>query len=146
MIHGFDVYRMYLAMKLHFSQPTYDFFEYDGKVRANEETYQQRNDFYFFETIARKYKKEEIQELLLASFVRSKDSTKVWIGDIKRSGKDRWVAWQKQTQSMSYLVEQDFGTMVKHMETKGHSFNDLFTPRWDRILPSSASTSKEMFL
>ena len=128
MIHGFDVYRMYLAMKQHFSNPNYDFFQYDGKVNAKEETYQQRNDFYFFETIARKYQKDEIQELLLASFIRSKDSTKVWIGDIKRSGKDRWVAWQKQTQSMSYLVEQDFGTMVHHMETKGYSFNDLFAP------------------
>ena len=126
MIHGFDVYRMYLAMKQHFSNPNYDFFQYDGKVNAKEETYQQRNDFWFFETIARRYQKNEIQDFLLASFVRSPDPSKVWIGDIKRLGKDRWVAHQKQRESMSYLVEQDLGTVVYHMEAKGNTFNDLF--------------------
>mgnify|MGYP003134445571 CR=1 FL=1 len=126
MIHGFDVYRMYLAMKQHFSNPKFDFFQYNGQVNAKEETYQQRNDFYFFETIARKYQKNEIQEFLLASFILSSDPSKVWIGDIKRAGKDRWLAYQKQTQSMSYLVEQDLGTVVDYMETQGHSFNDLF--------------------
>ena len=115
-------------MKQHFSNPNYDFFQYDGKVNAKEETYQQRNDFYFFETIARKYQKKEIQEFLLASFILSDDPSKVWIGDIKRAGKDRWLAHQKQTQSMSYLVEQDLGTVADYMETQGHSFNDLFAP------------------
>lgn len=128
MIHGFDVYRMYLAMKQHFSNPKFDFFQYNGQVNAKEETYQQRNDFYFFETIARKYQKDEIQEFLLASFICSNDPSKVWIGDIKRTGKDRWLAYQKQTQSLSYIVEQDLGTVVDYMEAQGHSFNDLFAP------------------
>ena len=128
MIHGFDVYRMYLAMKLHFTNSNFDYFVSGGKTNAKEETYQQRNDFYFFETIARKYQKNEIQEFLLASFIRSSDPSKVWIGDIKRVGKDRWLAHQKQTQSLSYIVEQDLSTMVDYMETQGYSFNDLFTP------------------
>ena len=118
---------MYLAMKQHFSNPKFDFFQYNGQVNAKEETYQQRNDFWFFETVAKKLSSEEVQDFLLASFIQSADPTKVWIGDIKRSGKDRWLAHQKQRQSMSYLVEQDLGTMVHYMETKKNSFNDLFT-------------------
>ena len=113
-------------MKLHFSSPKYDFFQYDGKVNAKEETYQQRNDFYFFETLARKYKKEEIQDLLLATFILSKDPTKVWIGDIRTAGRDRWMAFTKLQQSLNYTVEQDTHSMVEHMDAERYTFNNLF--------------------
>ena len=117
---------MYLAMKLHFSNPKFDYFASGGKTNAKEETYQQRNDFWFFETLARKHKKEEIQELLLASFVLSEDSSKVWIGDIKRLGKDRWVVWKKLQESLTYTVKQDVDTISEHLDATRCSFNDLF--------------------
>ena len=126
MMHGFDVYRTYLAMKQHFTNDKFDFFQYDGKVRAKETTYQQRPDFYFFETLARKLSDQEVKEYLLASFVATDDPTKVWIGDIKRSGKDRWMAWTKRNESLSYIVKQDLGSVAHLLETQGHSFNNLF--------------------
>ena len=126
MIHGFDVYRMYLAMKLHFTNPKFDFFVANGRTKAKEETYQQRNDFWFFETLAKKYKREEIQELLLASFIISEDSSKVWIGDIKATGKDRWLVWQKSQQSITYIVKQDLSAVDEYMATEKLTFNDLF--------------------
>jgi hypothetical protein len=126
MMHGFDVYRTYLAMKLHFSNDKFDFFQYEGKVNAKEETYQQRNDFYFFETLARKHSAQEIKEFMLASFVAAENPAKVWIGDIKTAGRDRWVVWAKLHQSLAYIVEQDFDAVVEHMESTGDSFNNLF--------------------
>ena len=123
---GLDCYRTYLAMKQHFTNPKFDFFEYNGKVKASEEKYQERSDYYFFETMARKLSDQEVQEYLLASFISSSQPQKVWIGDIKRSGKDCWLAWQKQRQSEQYLVNQDLDGLVQCMETEGHSFNDLF--------------------
>ena len=125
-MHGFDVYRTYLAMKLHFSSDKFDFFQYDGKVNAKESTYQDRNDFYFFETIARKYSKEEIPQFMLASFVEAENPSKVWIGDIKTTGRDCWLVWTKRMQSLAYLVEQDLDTMDQYLEANGHSFNNLF--------------------
>jgi len=125
-MHGFDVYRTYLAMKLHFSNDKFDFFQYDGKVNAKETTYQDRNDFYFFETVARKYNETEIKEYMLASFVEAEDPTKVWIGDIKRAGRDCWLVWAKRQQSLAYIVEQDFDSVVKYMEEAQCSFNNLF--------------------
>ena len=125
-IHGYDVYRKYLAFKLHFSREKFDFFEANGKGRAKEETYQQRNDFYFFETLARKFSEEEINEFFLASFAESDDPTKLWIGTIKESGRDRWVVWQKRQQSLTYIVSQDFDSMVNYMAAKECSFNSLF--------------------
>jgi len=125
-VHGVDVYRTYLAFKQHFSNPNFDFFQYDGKVKAKEETYQQRSDFWFFETLARKLTDQEVKEYMLASFVSAEDPSKVWIGHIKRSGKDCWLDWQKQQSSLGYIVEQDLNAMVQHMEAKGYSFNSLF--------------------
>ena len=125
-VHGHDVYRTYLAFKQHFSNPKFDFFQYDGKVKAKEETYQQRSDFWFFETLARKLTDQEVKEYMLSSFISAEDPSKIWIGDIKRSGKDRWLAWQKLQSSLGYVVKQDLDAISEYMETEGCSFNNLF--------------------
>ena len=125
-MQGLDCYRTYLAMKQHFTNPNFDFFEYNGKVKASEKKYQERTDFYFFETMARKLSDQEVKEYLLASFVSSTDPQKVWIGDIKRSGKDSWLAWQKQRQSEQYFVGEDLDRLARCMEEEGYTFNNLF--------------------
>lgn len=125
-VHGCDVYRTYLAFKQHFSNPNFDFFQYDGKVKAKEETYQSRTDFWFFETLARKLTDQEVKEYMLASFVSSENPSKVWIGDIKRNGKDHWLVWQKQQSSLSYTFKQDCQRLVDYMEKNQSTFNDLF--------------------
>lgn len=125
-MQGFDVYKTYLAFKQHFSNPKFDFFQYEGKVKAKESTYHDRKDFYFFETLARKYTDQEIKEFLLASFVSADDPSKVWIGDIKRDGKANWMVWTKLHESFSYAFKQDLNRVVEHLETTSCSFNDLF--------------------
>ena len=45
---GFEVYKMYLALKQHFTKEKYDFYKYNGKVRANEKSFEERRDRYFF--------------------------------------------------------------------------------------------------
>ena len=125
-MQGLDVYRSYLAMKQHSTNPDFDYFKYDGKVRAKEATYQERSDFYFFETLARNLSDQEIREYLLASFVCAGDPTKVWIGDIKRSGKNHWLAWQKQQGSLTYSFAEDIERLHRYLETTQLSFNNLF--------------------
>jgi hypothetical protein len=125
-IHGIDVYRMYLAMKLHFTTEKFDYFQAGGKTNAKEKTYQGRNDFWFFETLAKKYTAQEVQDILLASFVLSEETQKVWIGDIKSDGISRYLVWKKQVDSYSYHFEQDLDTMVQHMEQGSVSFAELF--------------------
>ena len=125
-VHGFDVYRMYLAMKLHFTTEKFDYFQAGGRTNAKEETYQGRNDFWFFETLAKKHTAQEIQELLLASFVLSEETQKVWIGDIKSDGLSRYLVWKKQMDSVSYNFEQDLNTMVQRLEQKQDTFASLF--------------------
>jgi hypothetical protein len=125
-IHGFDVYRNYLAMKLHFTTEKFDYFESGGKTNAKETTYQDRNDFWFFETLAKKHTAQEIQELLLASFVLSEETQKVWIGDIKSSGVSRYLVWKAQMDSLTYTFSQDCDTMADSLEQGKCTFATLF--------------------
>ena len=53
MYGGFDVFRVYLAVKLHFTTD-YDYFDYDGKVNIKLETFTKRNDRYFFHKLSTK--------------------------------------------------------------------------------------------
>lgn len=113
-------------MKQHFSTEKFDFFKYDGKVNAKQSTYETRNDFYFFESLGRKLTAIEVKEYLLSNFVYSDSPSKVWIGDIKRNGKDNWSKWQKANQSLTYNFQQDLNTIAEVMEARNYAFNDLF--------------------
>ena len=39
MYGGFDVYKTYLAVKLHFASDSYDYYKYGGKVNAKLDTF-----------------------------------------------------------------------------------------------------------
>lgn len=124
--HGFQVYKKYLAMKQHFSNEKFDYFQYDGKVNVKEATYQNRSDFWFFESIARKLSPKETHDYMLATFANADDPTKVWIGEIQKNGKSNLLTWQKRQQSLHYVVSEDLQKLVDHLETTGETFNDLF--------------------
>lgn len=119
-VTGYDIYRQYLAFKLHFSNPKFDFFESNGKTNAKETTYQQRNDFWFFEILSKKLNDNEVNEYLLASFVSSETPQKVWIGDIKTEGKEKWLKWQGRQASLPYIFTQDIERL------KENDFNSWF--------------------
>ena len=122
---GFDVYRTYLALKMHFTKDSFDFFQYDGKVSVKLETYEKRSDYYFFETVARKLSSEEVKEYLLSSFVLSNNPSKVWIGDIKKNGKENWMKWRKTVDSRTYIFHQELDVILSKLDG-GISFNELF--------------------
>ena len=47
---SFNTYVKFLALKKHFTTDNYDYFKYNGKVRANLDTFMSRNDAYSFDT------------------------------------------------------------------------------------------------
>ena len=55
MNEGYEAYKKYLAIKLHFTKDEFDFFRYGGTTKAKFETFTKRNDRYFFVKAARKY-------------------------------------------------------------------------------------------
>ena len=51
---GYEAYKKYLAIKLHFTKDRYDYFKFNGQTKASYESFIQRNDKYFFIKTARK--------------------------------------------------------------------------------------------
>lgn len=102
-----ETYKTYLAIKQHFTKDTYDFIKYNGKIKASIESFHKRKDRLFFEKLSRKNKDDEIVDFFVSNFVASSDPSSLWIGDIIKNGNDNYIDWQKKTQSLSYLFEQD---------------------------------------
>ena len=50
----FDCYKIYLALKNHFTRDSYDYHKYNGRTRATVEAFYKRKDRFWFEKMCRK--------------------------------------------------------------------------------------------
>ena len=113
-MNGFETYTTYLAIKQHFSNKNYDFFKYNGKVRASASSYEVRKDKYFFEKASNKFKREEFIDFIVANITRNSDS---WIGNLLRENNQiTYKTWQKVTESLSYTFKEDIGVLHDYEE------------------------------
>jgi len=98
---GFNAYKTYLALRSHFTTD-YDYFKYNGKVRANRETFMSRNDAYSFAKLA---KHDDPQGLILSNLLINKN---VWVRDLLDSeGEARHTNWRKRIESLGYIFKSE---------------------------------------
>jgi hypothetical protein len=117
----FDAYRTYLALKNHFSKPSYDYIKYAGKTRASIESFNKRNDRYWYEKLSRQKSDEDIKNFFIANFVEVDDPGRLWIGEIIRTGESTFVSWKKRQQSLTYLVKEQSEQLLSE-----YDLNELF--------------------
>lgn len=104
---AFDVYLIYIAIKTHFTKKTYDYFRYGASIKASEEKFNQRNDVYFFEKLAKNLKdKKEVEQYFVSNFVVNSNFY------IKEMSDGNYVNWKKKTQSISYLFDSDLDKIL----------------------------------
>jgi len=108
----FDVYKTYLALKNHFSKPSYDYFKYAGKSRASIASFQKRKDKYWFEKISRNKNDDEVKDFFISNLVEADDPSSLWIGNVIRSGDIYYKDWIKRQQSLSYLFKEQSEEML----------------------------------
>ena len=101
---GFEAYKHYLSLKSHFTSKTYDFFKYNGAVRAKRDTFERRNDKYFFQKLA---KRKDVTNFLVSLFVYGNKD--MWIGDVIRNeeSEQMYLEWQRVRQSLTYVFMGD---------------------------------------
>jgi len=117
---GFDCYKTYLAVQQHFTRDSYDFFKYNGQVRANESSYQVRKDKYFFEKASRKYKRDDFIKFLVANYSAG---SKQWIGNLMSAPNETVMKnWKKKIESLSYSFSEEMDYLYNVEE----SFDELF--------------------
>ena len=116
-MNGYTAYQIYLSLKLHFTNDSYDATKYGFKTSANESTFSRRKDRFFFERIGRKYKETDIViDYFTANFLVGVK----WIGDMKEENYSKYV---KRMQSLSYEFEKDLRTLSEQCD----SFDQICT-------------------
>lgn len=119
---GFDCYKTYLAVSQHFTRESYDYFKYNGQVRAKETSYEVRKDKYFFEKAAKKFKREDFVKFLVANYSQNTGKPP-WIGNLLSAPNDLIMkSWKKNTESLSYRFNEDLNYLYDVEE----SFDNLF--------------------
>ena len=126
MYGGFDVYKTYLAVKLHFASDTYDYYKYDGKVNAKLDTFTKRKDRYFFHKLSTRYAETDILDFFVANFLAD---SKRWIGNLlANDGRDVYLDYKKRKEAFAYHFKQECGTIAIDLGRRNISFNDGFIP------------------
>jgi len=102
-----NCYKTYLAIKNHFTNKTYNYFTYNGKVRANIQSFYKRKDRFYFEKMSRQKSDEEIVNFFVSNFASCEDPQSLWIGEIIKDGEVNYKNWMRKTQSLSYIFKDE---------------------------------------
>ena len=99
---SFNAYVKFLALRKHFTTDSYDYFKYNGKVRANRETFMSRPDAYSFAKLA---KKDDYVNLIMSNLLIN---NKVWVRDLLDSECEaRHTNWKKRVESLGYIFKSE---------------------------------------
>ena len=124
MYGGFEVFKIYLAVKLHFTTDSYDYHKYEGKVNCKLDTFTKRNDRYFFHKLSSRYNQNDILGFFVSNFLF--DSNK-WVKSLTgQDGNDVFTDWKKRNESFEYYFRNDCVCIVNDFATKHLSFDDGF--------------------
>lgn len=106
---GFDAYQLYLGIKLHFHSDKYNFVTYNGKVKADINSFLKRKDKYHFGKLAKKYK-SELKDFYIANLSVSD----MWAGDLLEAEAERtYTNWKKRNQKLSYMFETEVSDLLR---------------------------------
>ena len=117
----FDCYKIYLALKNHFTRDSYDYHKYGGKTRATVEAFYKRKDRFWFEKMCRKKTEKEVEDFFVANFVSCSDPQTLWIGDLMKNGDNNYKDWKKRVQSLSYVFKDEVESHIS-----SNNFDTMF--------------------
>jgi hypothetical protein len=121
-MNGFEIYKIYLAIKLHFTSKnqSYDFHKHLGRTTARLATFTKRRDRYFFHKLSKSYNDKSAVDYFVANFV---SNTNLWVGDIiGKTGDDNYKQWSKKLEALHYYYEQD----IDYILGRDIEFDNLF--------------------
>jgi hypothetical protein len=103
----FEAYKLFLAVKMHFTQPSYDYFKYNGKVNAQLDSFNRRRDKFHFAKLA---KHKDPMGYLVSQYVDGNFTG--WIGDLFTEDSERvYTQYLARQQSITYNFQSDLGRL-----------------------------------
>jgi len=113
----YEVYKLYLALKLHFTTEKYDVTKTRGAVKASREAFMRRKDIIAIRKLAKDFKQKEVIDFLVANFV----SGDKWGGMFDIQASEVYKEWKSRKTRRDYQFEQDVELIKLEMEKQGIS-------------------------
>lgn len=103
----YETYILFQAIKRHFSDKKYDFFKYNGKVKAMKyETFETRGDSILYSKIS---KRADKQNFILSNVLKNPN---LWIKDLyDEKAEETHTEWKKRTSALTYVFTQDLNAL-----------------------------------
>lgn len=110
---AFECYKEYVALKNHFTKPSYNYFKYNGKSRLNIKSFESRSDKLFFQKVA---KHNDPRNYILANLL---ENNKLWIRDIayNESALKTYQDWAKRQQSLMYVFKEELSKLKEDFDS-----------------------------
>ena len=113
-MEAYDAYKIYHALKLHFTSD-YDYNKYNGKANVSVDSFLKRNDRPFFGRVSRKYK-DDTKDFFISNFIVN---PKGWVGNFND---ENYLNWKKRNQSLKYNYKSELVELFHKVE----SFDEIF--------------------
>ena len=108
----FDVYKIYLSLKLHFTTESYDITKHKYAAKGKKETFLKRKDLAVLRKLARDFRRQEIIDILVANFVTGDR----WGGMFDVEAMETYKRWKANKERLEYTFEQDLLSIQTRMD------------------------------
>jgi hypothetical protein len=137
---AFDIYVYFLALKKHFTT-NYDFFKYNGKIKASLYSFENRKDKFFFYKLS---KRSDARQFILANIL---ENSKVWIGDLfDEKHEEVYKQWIKVQQSLGYRFRNDVSKLDQDDPNRDIIVTDSQHPRLFKLYLQNEITIETLII
>lgn len=106
MTDALTAYKLYTALKRHFSDDSYDYFKYNKKTTISENKFNHRDDRYYFLKLARN-EGTHLEDFLISNFI---SNPRIWVGElISETGRENYLNWKRRKESLTYIFKNEIG-------------------------------------
>ena len=98
----YECYVCFNALKMHFNNDAYDYFKYNGKIKANPTSFQKRSDKFAYNKLT---DINNLEDFLVPIII---NNPKIWIGNILDNLNVNIAnEWIKRKEARSYFFKED---------------------------------------
>jgi hypothetical protein len=112
-MQAYEVYRLYMALKLHFTTESYDVTVTKGAVKSSESAFLKRRDVFLFRKLAKKFvARQEIINYFVANFAAGDKNGGIFSTD----SDDIYEKWKGRQDRLSYMFTNDINRLLLEAE------------------------------
>jgi len=116
---GFEAYRLYVAIHLHFTTNNYDYFKYNGATTITQSNFLHIQDKHTFYKLSRTYPiHKDLEQFYVAQYVHSligKDSKDVRYKFLNPESRTNYLKLCKNLQALTRLFKDDYNKILENI-------------------------------